>query len=259
MKKLRVIVPVLSMLPAFAIAANLITNPGLEQGSFVPTDWGTMGGGTLTYLQNQTSGNNCHTGTKAVSIQSPSPFMAGWYNTNFVPASMGQTYQVRAWVRSINFDSDDFVITYFEQYDAAKTSLGVLCGTGILGSSNWREISDVFAITNPSVATVRVFFLFGRSATATTGQAIYDDVTLELLSSPPSPSAIKAISHVGGLVTLSITNPTAGTSHSVERTLDLSTSWTTAGTFVATCTMTNWSQEFSNQWQRGFYRVTTTN
>ena len=242
-----------------AIAANLITNPGLEEGISVPSYWGTIGGGTLTYLQGQTPGNNCHAGSRAVSIQSPSPYIGGWFNTNYVAACAGQTLRVRAWVRSINFDADDFVTVYFEQYDAANNSLGVSCGTALLGSSAWRESTNVFVITNAAVASVRAFFLFGCSATPTTGQAIYDDVALELLSSTLQTSRLANVSFDGGVMTLSIANLTIGSTNYVDRTLSLSTSWTNVSTFIATGVATNWSETVSNQWLKVFYRVTSKN
>lgn len=60
----------------------------------------------------------------------------------------------------------------------------------------------------------------------------------------------------GGAVTLSVTNLFQGGSNCVERSFSLgSTNWDSAGNFVSTSAITNWSEVLSNQWDKAFYRL----
>jgi len=262
-----------------------------QGGPFAFTDWDTIGEGSFLYVQGATPGNLSHSGSQALGIQHPTsfiaggyntslvpagscqtcgigsrsgsqslaiqnspPFIAGWYNTNYVPVCARKTYEIGACVRRVDFDTNDFVAIYVEQYDSLGFPLDIICLPGPSGSTNWIQTSNIFTITDPSVATIRAFLLFGRGdGMPTMAQALYDDITLSEVSSPPT---ITEIDSSTNNLSLSVSGCALGSSNSVQRTCDLqSANWTNIAIFSGASTAITFSEPVIDSWLQAFYRV----
>lgn len=73
------------------------------------------------------------------------------------------------------------------------------------------------------------------------------------------PSGIAGALFASNNISFNITNMTAGTTNYIERSFDImnTNGWVTVFSFPASGAQTNWTEVYSNEWSRAYYRIRT--
>ena len=192
------------------------------------------------YSTNQSGNLDISTGDSSMTLNaSPSSTAGG--NAGTISFTVGVS------------DPTDLALTWrFVGYQQLDVSNTVVVSEGTRTIPGFLTRGGILPDTDSTTLDV---VLFGGDA-----QPLSEPVQVAVESEPPSPVLIKDISVLEDIATLSITNLTVGLTNDVNRAFDLATpTWTTASTFIAMSSGTNWSEALSNEWHRVFYRVTIRN
>ena len=159
-------------------SANLLTNPGFENGSYsssaTPPGW--TGDAWNSASAKFTWDNiQAHSGNKSVKIELTIANDARWIQTAIVQPNT--QYLLSGWIKTMN------VANTAESVDAgANLSIigGYIRSAGIFGTTGWRYASLVF--NSGSNTQVTVAARLGMYSGTTTGTAWFDDLRLEPLN-----------------------------------------------------------------------------
>ena len=157
-----------------AISANLLTNPGFENGSYspsaAPTGWtrdAWQSGAGFTWDNTQSYG-----GSKSVKVEAITANDARWIQT--VSVTPNTQYVLSGYIKTVN-------VAHTSQSQDAGANLSILGGytstPALFGTNGWKYVSVVF--NSGSNTQVTVAARLGMYSGVTTGTAWFDDLQLE--------------------------------------------------------------------------------
>ena len=187
--------------------AELLTNPGFEDGNATPDAWGfndggSSGGATGVYL---TLGDNAdasevRSGENSVAVLNGGPSNARWFTAggagvNTFNLEAGTTYQVSVWMLRENLDDNDFGRVSISGLDALDGS-SVNIGGNTVG---FEQVSFSFT-PDQDYENRRILLSYNNDGDdllpADTGRIIFDDASVTAV---PEPGAMSLLS-LGGLL-----------------------------------------------------------
>jgi len=181
------IILVCSCLQTSAVAVltgNLLSDPGFESGTPVPSG---MGGWEV--LNGATFLNPAHSGTW--SLRAPCPATPGTATAlQYVPATVGTDYQLSAWYYTpLPLPNNDIAYVYLLFVDASLN--GVPNGSGIVTFNNgsptgaWTHVSVDAVAPAGAVYALTVLSFYNFSSPSSDGSFVaFDDVSLVQVPEP---------------------------------------------------------------------------
>ena len=160
-----------------AAAQNLVTNPGFETGD--TTGWFPFGSPTLIVETSQV-----HSNTYACLVTNRTATYMGIAQSFVGDLSVGQTYDVSAWVRLVNGGSQTMHLT-MQKIDGSGTSYEQIA-SGSVSAGGWTQLSGQYTY-NPSGTVTNLNFYAEVTSSATNAYYI-DDVNLSaqvVVTNPP--------------------------------------------------------------------------
>jgi len=171
-----------------------ITNGGFEldaNNNNQPDGWAnaTSGSATFNYITGGTAGDDVHTGTSAITIESATGDTSRWFttNANLAPVTAGENYFVTLWVKVENATDED-VSVKVDWFDGSSQS-GSSNFFSLPGSGNtngWQQME--YEVTVPAGidgAKPVVYISDGGDNVQTVGsKATIDDVSITAVPEP---------------------------------------------------------------------------
>lgn len=162
--------------------ANLVNNPGFEEGDDSPNAWhvNVADGATYGYITSGRPGVDVHSGHRAVYVQGPGSDNDRWFttNANLIPARVGQTFHFEVWIKTEHLDSDDKVQLRIAEMDDQRQ--GTRSQTHVIaqGDTDWTLASLDLTIESPATTQFRLLFVFNHGDNESAhdqGRATFDD------------------------------------------------------------------------------------
>ena len=176
------------LLLAPAGQAELLLNPGFEDGGASPAGWATNdGGGSPTFVYNTVGSSGAttedvHSGENSVEILDGGPNNARWFTNNdsLFTLEAGKTYEISVWMLREGLGGDDFARISMSGLDAVD-------GASINVSGNtdgFEKVSFNFTPTQ-TYSDRRLLLAYNNRGTETTGgRVVFDDASVALAAVP---------------------------------------------------------------------------
>ena len=154
-------------------AVNLLPNPSFEEKAGDEVDgWKSRAWRGKEYARWSVESPG-RTGKRCLSIGSEKGADAAW--TTMVTVKRNTFYRLSGWIKTQDVRGAVGALLNIQNMQEVKTS-------AVSGTRGWTRVSTVFQ--SEAVTTLEINCLFGGWGTST-GQAWYDDITLEQVDGPP--------------------------------------------------------------------------
>jgi hypothetical protein len=168
---------------------NLLMNSSFEEGDNNPT-WWSKGGWHMPYSNYTWDSTVAHWGVRSVKISNNTANDAYWSQN--IQVQPNSTYRLSGWIKTENVSNTSEI----NNHGAHLSTYGFWTySTGFFGTNDWSYVS--YLINTGSNTNIIVTARIGTYSGTATGTAWFDDLKLELLSTPTCYSLTKNITPTG--------------------------------------------------------------
>jgi len=193
------------------IPVDLLFNGGFEEGNTLPVLW-SQDAWTASYSTFTWDTAQKHSGAKSVKIDNTTANDARWIQTVYV--QQNSNYRLSGWVKT-----DNVAHISGDSWDDAGANLSIIDGSGnhiysspkLFGSNPWTYVT--LELNTGSHSQIDVASRLGMYSGTTTGIAWFDDLRLELLSSPQCYTLTKNVNPAGSIAASPVPNCSNGTKY----------------------------------------------
>jgi hypothetical protein len=162
--------------------ANLVTNPGFEDGNGWPSGWWTWSEESRTYFSSDNETFHSGTGSKSLKVTVKILKKYDVLVAQTVPVTPGECYNIGAWIKTENVTGPGAQVFIEWNYPDGKPYWGEYSSQLVTGSHDW-QFTGVEGIRIPEdAATSATLYLVMREGS--TGTAWFDDVIVEKCVKP---------------------------------------------------------------------------